>query len=502
MRLDDVAQIFLRPRNASRSSRPAHRSPQWDGLASKPRENRPRFRPSDTSRPLLPFLESWGPPHCCLSGPILFTPTRPPRPHSMQTGRTALGSRSHRGRSLQFLRQRRAPSRFPRWLHDLDRSALAGGSMIRHAATAAFPVGPLAVAVIGAVPPGFAGSAGWQAASVPVSSGAGTHPRSRPAPGSRNCRCKTSPRNPNHGKTTAVTPLLWPSHPARVWTTALFRGTLAMPWWCPLTGAAIKKPRSLARSGFPLSTFGPALPEPRQTAGSGACLHRVDLLHVNTLSALSRESAMVAGTGGIEGYGWESGRLQIAAAPGATKRGAGRNRISRGPGKKQPRSRPSRRLKMWHTFWFSRLSSAATPLLTRAWTNRRACQRFIRRWEAELCPGEEAAAMQTGPRQSIRLFAPSSPTAPVPSRVPGDGESCGDLDLLAQSGIRCRLYPTGVPVVQCHQLDPAIEMHTDLVQLVPIVPVCKSIHIIIDRLSQRITVIAYPPVEQVSEWMP
>ena len=66
-------------------------------------------------------------------------------------------------------------------------------------------------------PPGSAGSGGWHAASVPVSSGAGTHPRSRPAPDSRNRRCKTSTRNPNHGKTTAVTPLLWPSHPARVW---------------------------------------------------------------------------------------------------------------------------------------------------------------------------------------------------------------------------------------------------------------------------------------------
>ena len=114
-----------------------------------------------------------------------------------------------------------------------------------------------------------------------------------------------------------------------------------MLWLCPLTGAAIKKTRSLARSGFSLSTFGPALPEPRPTAGSGACLHRVDLLHVNTLSALSCESEMLAGTGGTEGYGWESGRLQIAAAPGATKRGAGRNGISRGPGKRPPLGRPS-----------------------------------------------------------------------------------------------------------------------------------------------------------------
>ena len=41
------------------------------------------------------------------------------------------------------------------------------------------------------------------------------HPRSRPAPDNRNRRCKTSPRNPTLGKTTAATPLLWPSRPAR-----------------------------------------------------------------------------------------------------------------------------------------------------------------------------------------------------------------------------------------------------------------------------------------------
>ena len=100
--------------------------------------------------------------------------------------------------------------------------------------------------------PGFAGSAGWQAAAVAAALSVGTSPRSRPAPGSRNCRCRTSPRNPTHGKTTAVTPLLWPSHPARVWTTALFRGLPAMPWSCPRTGAAIKKtPIVSAIGGFP-----------------------------------------------------------------------------------------------------------------------------------------------------------------------------------------------------------------------------------------------------------
>ena len=41
------------------------------------------------------------------------------------------------------------PSRFPHWLLDLDRSVMAGGSMICHALqAAAFPVLPLAVAVI------------------------------------------------------------------------------------------------------------------------------------------------------------------------------------------------------------------------------------------------------------------------------------------------------------------------------------------------------------------
>ena len=63
--------------------------------------------------------------------------------------------------------------------------------------------------------PGCPGVSGWHAASVGVSSGGGTHPRSRPAPDSRNRRCRTSPRNQTLGKTTAATPLLWPSRPAR-----------------------------------------------------------------------------------------------------------------------------------------------------------------------------------------------------------------------------------------------------------------------------------------------
>ena len=74
----------------------------------------------------------------------------------------------------------------------------------------------------------------------------------------------------------------------------------------------------------------------------------------------------------------------------------------------------------------------------------------------------------------------------------------------AQSGIRCRLDPAGVPVPQRHHSDAAIGMQTGLAQLVPIVPVCKSIHINIDRLSQQITPIANTPGEpgeQVFEWM-
>ena len=67
-----------------------------------------------------------------------------------------------------------------------------------------------------AVLPDFAGVAAWRAASVRVSSGLGTHPRSRPAPDSSSRRCKTSPRNPTLDKTTAATPLLEPSHPSRV----------------------------------------------------------------------------------------------------------------------------------------------------------------------------------------------------------------------------------------------------------------------------------------------
>ena len=102
------------------------------------------------------------------------------------------------------------------------------------------------------VPPDCAGVVGWRPAVVAGALSAGICPRSRHAPGSRNCRCKTPTRNPPHRRTTAVTPRLWPSPPARVWTTALCRGTLAMLWLCPLTGAAIKKPRSMHRSGFSL----------------------------------------------------------------------------------------------------------------------------------------------------------------------------------------------------------------------------------------------------------
>ena len=114
-----------------------------------------------------------------------------------------------------------------------------------------------------------------------------------------------------------------------------------MPWLCSLTGAAIKKPPIVvAIGGFPFH-LRPCL------AGASAnrrlrCVptpSRSSSCH--TLSALRRESDMLAGTGGTEGYGWESGRLQIAAAPGAAKRGAGRNGISRRSGKRPTRSRPS-----------------------------------------------------------------------------------------------------------------------------------------------------------------
>ena len=108
--------------------------------------------------------------------------------------------------------------------------------------------------------PSFAGIAGWLAAAVPAALSYGSCPRSSDAPGSRNCRCKTPTRSPASGKSTAVTPLLWPSHPSRAWTTAL--------WLCPLNGAAMKKTPIVSAIGVSLSNFGPALPEPRQTVAT------------------------------------------------------------------------------------------------------------------------------------------------------------------------------------------------------------------------------------------
>ena len=69
--------------------------------------------------------------------------------------------------------------------------------------------------------PSFAGIAGWLAAAVPAALSFGTVSRSSDVPGSRNCRCRTPTRSQASGKSTAVTPLLWPSHPSRAWTTAL-----------------------------------------------------------------------------------------------------------------------------------------------------------------------------------------------------------------------------------------------------------------------------------------
>ena len=206
------------------------------------------------------------------------------------------------GPILQFLRQRRAPSRFPRWLPDLDRSALAGGSMIRHAPeAAAFPVVPLAVAVIEPSLPALLVSLVGPPPLFPPCFLSAPVPAVAMPPVAGTCRCKTPTRNPASGKTTAATPLLWPSHPARVWTTALLRGLLAMPWSCPRTGAAIKKPPIVAAiGGFPFH-LRPCL------AGASAnrrlqCVptpSRSSSCH--TLSALRRESEMVAGTGRIEG---------------------------------------------------------------------------------------------------------------------------------------------------------------------------------------------------------
>ena len=88
--------------------------------------------------------------------------------------------------------------------------------MIRHAPEA-FPVGPLAVAVIETSLPAVLVSSVGGPPLLPARFPPASVPRSRPVSGSRNCRCKTPTRSPASGKSTAVTPLLWPSHPARVW---------------------------------------------------------------------------------------------------------------------------------------------------------------------------------------------------------------------------------------------------------------------------------------------
>ncbi len=67
-----------------------------------------------------------------------------------------------------------------------------------------------------AVLPGFPGVSGWRCDVVAVALCSGSHPRSRPAPGSSSRRCKTSPRNPTLDSTTLATPLPGPSHPSRV----------------------------------------------------------------------------------------------------------------------------------------------------------------------------------------------------------------------------------------------------------------------------------------------
>ena len=110
-----------------------------------PREYRPRFRPL--------LLVVFSNHDFCL---IAVSPGRfssRPRARHARTGCKRAGWRSwspsNRSPILQFVRQRRAPSRFLRWLLDVARSAPAGGSMISHApASAAFPVLPLALAMI------------------------------------------------------------------------------------------------------------------------------------------------------------------------------------------------------------------------------------------------------------------------------------------------------------------------------------------------------------------
>ena len=190
--------------------------------------------------------------------------------------------------------------------------------MIRHAPeAAAFPVGSLPVAVIEPslpallvspvggpplLPPRFL-SAPVPAVDLPPIAGTADvehRPATRPA-------AEQPPQHHFSGHRS----------PARVWTTALCRGTPAWLWSCPLNGAAMKKPRSLPRPGFSFLRFGSALPEPRQasalrrtqslaigahpkTAGPGACLHRTEILYANTFSAPSFESEMLAGTGETE----------------------------------------------------------------------------------------------------------------------------------------------------------------------------------------------------------
>ena len=87
--------------------------------------------------------------------------------------------------------------------------------MIRHAPEAApFPVGSLPVAVI---EPSFPALLVPPVGTPPLLAShpaAALIPAVDLAPDSRNGRCKTSPRNPILGKTTAATPLLWP-RPAR-----------------------------------------------------------------------------------------------------------------------------------------------------------------------------------------------------------------------------------------------------------------------------------------------
>ena len=127
--------------------------------------------------------------------------------------------------------------------------------MISHAAaTAAFPVGPLAVAVI---QPGF------QALSVsPIGKPPLFPPRFLPA------RFPAVAMSPVAGiadveRRPAIRPVAsqLPQHHCFGHRSTphgrgqlLCRGTLAVLWAGPLNGTAIKKPRSLQRSGFPFPT--------------------------------------------------------------------------------------------------------------------------------------------------------------------------------------------------------------------------------------------------------